>query len=133
MDQKIKSNIYVGFIAGSIQTVITYPLKTIIKYQYSTGNNIIYSVTRLYRDPDKFRFYRGLGLSVLKTSFGRMGETGIYTYFNSKDLSHSEKTSLIAFTSTSWKSVLIPIDTITNIYQVKGLEGKNLIKDKIKN
>ena len=93
----------------------------------------MYSLNYLYRDPDKYRFYRGLGFSVLKTSFGRMGETGIYTYFNSKDLSHSEKTSLIAFTSTSWKSVLIPIDTITNIYQVKGLESRNLIKNKIKN
>ena len=30
-------------------------------------------------------------------------------------------------------SVLIPIDTIPNIYQVKGLESKTLIKNKIKN
>ena len=60
-----------------------------------------------------------------------MGETGLYTYFNSKDLSHSEKTGLIALTSTLWKSSLIPPDTQTNIYQVKGLESKSLINHKL--
>lgn len=39
MDTNIKNNVYAGFIAGSIQTISTYPLKTTIKYQYSTGKN----------------------------------------------------------------------------------------------
>lgn len=60
-----------------------------------------------------------------------MGETGLYTCFNSKDLSHSEKISLIALTSTLWKYSLIPLDTLTNIYQVRGLESKSLIKHKL--
>ena len=42
MDPKIKRYIYTGFMVGSIQTVLTYPLKTTIKYQYSTGNDIMY-------------------------------------------------------------------------------------------
>ena len=62
-----------------------------------------------------------------------MGETGIYTYYNNSSLSHSEKTSLIALSTTIWKSFLIPLDTLSNIYQVKGLESNILIKNKIKN
>lgn len=101
----IKCNALSGFIAGGLQTFTTYPLKTTIKYQYFTGDNMLTSFINLKNNKDISRFYRGILASCLKSCLGRMGETSVYTYFNNKEnLSHSEKTSLIALTSTGWKS-----------------------------
>ena len=122
------------FIAGGLQTSTTYPLKTTIKYQYFTCDNMLTSFINLKNNKDTSRFYRGILASCLKSCLGRMGETSVYTYFNNKEnLSHSEKTSLIALTSTGWKSLLIPLDTMGNMYQVRRKLGKEIIKNKIKN
>ena len=45
--KNIKNNIFAGFCAGSIQTFLTFPIKTVIKYQYTTGFNIKKSIFEL--------------------------------------------------------------------------------------
>ena len=58
----IKNLIYNGMaggIAGSIQLTSLYWLRTIMKYQYVYPQNLKQVSLKLWREPDRLRFFRG--------------------------------------------------------------------------
>ena len=134
-DEKIFNNLKSGFLSGAINSIIFYPPKTIIKYQYVNGTPILNTFNILSKSKDYFRLFRGIIPNCFKYSLGRMGEAGIYTYYNDINnntiniIDNSKLSGIIAL----WKINLMPLDTISNIYQINGTKGFNILKTKIKN
>ena len=133
-DNIIKSSL-AGSTAGIIQLTSLFWLKTLTKHQYRHGTSLPVSFLQLYKEKDILRFYRGFTPNLLKVSLGKFGDAALYTYFHQSDfnyLSNEWRTTYIAFTSSFIKFNLMPLDTYTNMYQVRGKEGVNVMKQKIK-
>jgi hypothetical protein len=150
----VLSNIMAGGIAGIINMSIIHSPKTIIKYQYVNNTTISETLNKLlFKSQDKFRLFRGLIPSIAKSTLGRMGDIGIYTYYmndtkNTNNISYSTNNNennnisnigsnnnnllkIAGFTSL-WRLNLIPLDTISNTYQVHGRNAVDIMKNKIK-
>ena len=124
-----------GSSAGVIQLTSLYWLKTIIKHQYRHGTSPINSATKLYYDRDLFRFYRGYTLSFFKGGMGKFSDAALYTYFHSPEFDHIyevQRSSYISLCSAVIRFNMIPLDTYTNMYQVRGIKGREIMKDKIR-
>jgi len=120
--------------AGIIQLSSLFWLKTIIKHQYRYGMSPLVSFKQLSMDKDKFRFYRGYTPNLIKTVFGKFGDAAFYNYFHREEfnsLSNIERSSYISFASSFLKFNLMPLDTYTNMYQVRGNKGKIIMKEKL--
>ena len=132
--QDILKSSVAGSSAGIIQLSSLFWLKTIIKHQYRYGTNPITSAKLLYQDKDILRFYRGFSPNLLKTCFGKFGDAAFYTYFHQSEfdhLSNSQRSSYISFASSVLKFKLMPLDTYTNMCQVRGEEGILVMRKKI--
>ena len=83
------------------------------------------------------RFYqiqRGFTPNLLKTCFGKFGDAAFYTYFHKHEFNHLsqvERASYISFASSILKFNLMPLDTYTNMSQVRGKEGIKVMRTKI--
>ena len=133
-DNIIKSS-FAGSTAGIIQLTSLFWLKTLTKHQYRHGTSLPVSFSQLYKEKDILRFYRGFLPNLVKVSLGKFGDAALYTYFHQPDfnyLSNEWRTTYIAFTSSFIKFNLMPFDTYTNMYQVRGTEGSLVMKQKIK-
>ena len=133
-DNIIKSS-FAGSTAGIIQLTSLFWLKTLTKHQYRHGTSLPVSFSQLYKEKDLLRFYRGFTPNLLKVSLGKFGDTALYTYFHQPDfkyLSNEWRSTYIALASSFIKFNLMPLDTYTNMYQVRGKEGSIVMKQKIK-
>ena len=133
----LKSLIYSGMaggIAGSIQLTSLYWLRTIMKYQYVYPQNLKQVSVKLLGEPDKLRFFRGFSPNIAKVTLGKVGESSLIKVFNSQDNKYSlvSNTLLSASVITGWKTLMMPLDTLGNCYQVHGKQGKYIMKDRIK-
>ena len=123
-----------GLYAAGIQISSLFWLKTTIKNQYYNGTTTTKELVKLYKDPDIFRFYRGFPYHLLAVSSSRFADTIMYNYLNQyENISNQEKSLYIGSFSLLIKINLIPLDTITNIYQIHGKNGLSILKKKIKN
>ena len=129
----LKSSV-AGSSAGMIQLTSLFWLKTIIKHQYRHGTCPIRSAQLLYQEKDILRFYRGFTPNLLKTCFGKFGDAAFYTYFHQNEFNHLsevERASYISLSSSVLKFNLMPLDTYTNMCQVRGKEGISIMREKI--
>jgi len=119
--------------AVCIQQASTYWLKTIIKTQYVNGTNIYDTFNNLYYQKEKFRFFRGISPNILKVLVGRNSDILIYKYFDENTKLCKEKKALFSgITSSFFKVGTMPLDTVSNIYQVKGQQAKEIIMKQYK-
>ena len=134
MRESMISTIFSGGTASTIQITSTYWLRTNIKYQYRHGISPIESLKTLLLDKDKFRLYRGFIPTLIKGSIGKTGEVLSYTYFkNYSDINDNLKILGASITSSILRFNLMPFDTVTNIYQVHGKKGLDIVKNKFIN
>ena len=94
----------------------------------------IRSAQLLYQEKDILRFYRGFTPNLLKTCFGKFGDAAFYTYFHQNEFNHLsevERASYISLSSSFLKFNLMPLDTYTNMCQVRGKEGVSIMREKI--
>ena len=140
-----------GGLAGIINMSIIHSPKTIIKYQYVNNTTISDTLNKLlFKSQDKFRLFRGLFPSIAKSTLGRMGDIGIYTYYmnemkNTNNISSNADNNInnnksnsnnllkIACLTSLWRLNLIPLDTISNTYQVHGINAADILKKIKKN
>ena len=130
----IKSS-FAGSTAGIIQLTSLFWLKTLTKHQYRHGTPLHTSAYQLYKEKDIFRFYRGYLPNLVKVSFGKFGDAALYTYFHQpafSNLSNEQRSIYVSLSSSIVKFNLMPLDTYTNMYQVRGKEGATVMKQKIK-
>ena len=119
--------------AVCIQQASTYWLKTIIKNQYVNGNNMYDTFNNLFNQKEKFRFYRGISPNILKALVGRNSDILIYKYCDKNtELCKEKKALLSGLTSSFIKISTMPLDTVSNIYQVKGQRAKEIIMNQYK-
>ena len=134
--QKIKTLVEMGIpggIAGGIQLSSLYWLRTIIKYQYVYPQTLRTSSRNLWRDTDRFRLYRGFIPNFSKVFLGKIGESSLIKHYqpqNKNDILYN--TILTAGVITTWKTLMMPLDTIGNSYQVNGLKSQEIIRHRIK-
>lgn len=134
MRESMISTIFSGGTASVIQITSTYWLRTNIKYQYRHGTSPIESLKKLILDKDKFRLYRGFIPTLIKGSIGKTGEVVSYTYFKKyTDINDNLKIVGASITSSILRFNLMPFDNVTNIYQVHGKNGLDILKKKYKN
>lgn len=111
-----------------IQCSTLYWMRPIIKNQYIYGGSFINTFKVLWKDHDRLRFYRGFLPSVMKGCTGKTADIALFTYLN-KSIERKEYVPLVAACcASSIKMALMPLDTISNIYQVHGIKGKSEIK-----
>tara|TARA_B100000795_G_C22749204_1_gene418635 strand:+ start:43 stop:837 length:795 start_codon:yes stop_codon:yes gene_type:complete len=134
-NQDILKSSLAGSSAGIIQLTSLFWLKTIIKHQYRHGKPPLVSIKLLYRDKDIFRFYRGYSPNLIKSSIGKFGDAAFYTYFHRPEydyLNPIQRSSYISIASSFLKFNLMPFDTYTNMYQVRGIDARKIMSEKIK-
>jgi hypothetical protein len=122
-----------GSMAGVSQLSVLYWLRTIIKYQYVHNTNLSETTTKLIKDSDKLRLFRGIIPNSFKIGFGKIGEAGIITYFKPSENKNNILSSSLCSSSliTGWKLLMMPLDTMGNSYQVSGLKSKKIMNNKI--
>lgn len=135
--QKIKDLVEMGIpggIAGGIQLSSLYWLRTIIKYQYVYPQTLRASTRNLWRETDRMRLYRGFIPNFSKVFLGKVGESSLIKHFqpqNQNDILYN--TFLTAGIITAWKTLMMPLDTVGNSYQVNGLKSQEILRNRIKN
>lgn len=115
--------------ASAIQGSALFWMKPIIKSQYVYGTSLTDTFTYLKNDGGFLRFYRGFLPSVLKSGIGRTSDITIYTKINEKYSNNYYYSSFVSgCISAAVKIAILPLDTISNIYQVHGKHGDKHIK-----
>ena len=131
--KKLAESGIAGGIAGGIQLSSLYWLRTIIKYQYVYPYSIWDTTKYLWNQNDRIRLFRGFIPNFSKVVLGKVGEASLIKHFNpenSKDIFY--KTLMTSAVITGWKTLMMPLDTLGNSYQVNGIEASNIIKNRIK-
>lgn len=133
----LSSDIYLtsfsGGVASTLQLSCLYWLRTCIKYQYVYNTSLHHTFLKLYRDSDRFRLYRGFIPTCSKVGLGKIAEAGIISYFK-PELSKNNifEQSIYASSLTSiWKMTLMPLDMLSNSYQVNGIQSSQIVRNKI--
>lgn len=114
--------------ACTIQGSVLFWIKPIMKNQHVYGGSFIQRFKVLSQDPDRFRFYRGFLPSVIKGSIGRTTDITLYNLLSKKYENTNYVPFICGFLSSIVKVSLMPLDTISNVYQVHGKDGKKYIK-----
>lgn len=107
-----------------------YWMKPIMKTQHVYGTSISDTIKVLHQDPDRFRFYRGFLVSSFQCSIGRTTDLFLYKKLNNGiDEKNKQYVPIISgICASSVKMAIMPLDTIANIYQVRGIKGKEYIR-----
>lgn len=111
--------------ASFLQSIMLFWIKPIIKNQHVYGGSMTHTFKSLLNSKDRFRLYRGYIPYVLKSSIGKTSDIVIY-----KSLCNTENdfSPMIAgVLSSTVKVSIMPLDTISNIYQVHGKNGYKYI------
>lgn len=117
------------FAASTLQNASLFWIKPIIKTQYVKGTSLSETVQLLRDTKDPIRFYRGIIPNVLKASIGRTSDISIYRYIDNKYGNNKQISSFVSGTLSSVvKVVIMPLDTLSNIYQVHGKEARKHIQ-----
>ena len=115
-------------LATIIQQSCTYWLKTVIKNQYVYGTSIPTTFNSLFNSTDYLRFNRGISPSILKVIIGRNSDILLHKFYTEQLSYNRETTALISGLSSSVvKLGIIPLDTISNLYQVHGCKATDII------
>ena len=115
--------------ACALQSSCLFWIKPIMKNQHVYGGSIKDTFNALRDNPDFFRFYRGFLPALLKSSIGRTSDITIYKYVQLYYGQSKELSSLIGgVCSSSVKVAIMPLDTISNTFQVHGKDGYKHIK-----
>ena len=129
--QLVESGIQ-GGIAGGIQLSSLYWLRTIIKYQYVYPQNLNTTYRFLLQDKDNLRLFRGFIPNFSKVFLGKVGEASLIKHFQPQDKSDIlYNTFVTSGIITLWKTLMMPLDTIGNCYQVNGKKAKDIMKNRL--
>jgi hypothetical protein len=118
MESEIKKIIN-SILCSCINLSVFYPFRTVMKYQYFNGGNFKDTMSILIKDCDKLRLYRGFSYNSSRVILNKTVD--MYNYSNKKNYIE------IGLISTLTKTILLPLDTIGNVYQTKG-KNNNIIK-----
>ena len=123
---------FAGGIAGGIQLSSLYWLRTIIKYQYVYPHNLAITSRYLWHDMDKLRLFRGFMPNFSKVFLGKIGEASLIKNFHPQEKSDIFYNTIITSSIiTAWKTLMMPLDTVGNSYQVNGKGANQIIKNRI--
>lgn len=123
---------FAGGMAGGIQLSSLYWLRTIIKYQYVYPRNLSITTRYLWHDTDKLRLFRGFIPNFSKVFLGKIGEASLIKNFQPNEKSDIfYNTILTSCFITTWKTLMMPLDTLGNSYQVNGKDASQIIKKRI--
>ena len=123
---------FAGGIAGGIQLSSLYWLRTIIKYQYVYPHNLAITSRYLWHDTDKLRLFRGFIPNFSKVFLGKIGEASLIKTFHPQEKSDIFYNTIITSSIiTCWKTLMMPLDTVGNSYQVNGKGANQIIKNRI--
>ena len=115
--------------ASAIQSSTLFWIKPIIKSQYVYGGSLSESFNFLKKNGGIPRFYQGFLPAVLKSSIGRTSDITIYKTFNEKYGNNYYYSSLNSgCLSALVKIAIMPLDTLSNIYQVHGKDAYKHIR-----
>jgi hypothetical protein len=123
-----------GGLAGA--TAVTFQisslmwLRTTMNYQYRYGMSMRHAVSTLFADGGVPRFYRGLGPALLQGPLLRFGDTatnaGVLAFFDKMEMGWCPtwlKTFFASSLVATWRTALLPVDTLKTIMQVEGKRG----------
>ena len=77
----------------------------------------------LKKDGGFFRFYRGFLPAVLKSGIGRTSDITIYTHVTKNTITINIFPHCYGSLSALVKIAILPLDTLSNVYQVHGKDG----------
>lgn len=127
-----------GAAAMAVQVTTLMWLRTTLYYQYRHGSSTLEALRTLHAQGGVLRFYKGFPLALLQGPLCRFGDTaantGVMAFLGShdatRDLPLVAKTLASASVASSWKIMLMPIDTIKTMMQVEGTQGISKLRAK---
>ena len=129
-----------GMAAMSVQVVSLMWLRTTVNYQYRYGTNTFTAMKALYSQGGIPRFYKGLLPALIQGPLSRFGDTaanaGTLSLLDSHPFTRAipiaGKTFIASTIASSFRIVLMPVDTIKTTLQVEGGQGFAVLKSKLK-
>ncbi|CAK0879713.1 unnamed protein product [Prorocentrum cordatum] len=127
-----------GAAAMAVQVTTLMWLRTTLYYQYRHGSSTRAALRSLYAQGGVLRFYQGFPLALIQGPLCRFGDTaantGVMAFLGShdatRDLPLVAKTFASASVASSWKIILMPIDTVKTMMQVEGAHGISTLRAK---
>jgi hypothetical protein len=128
-----------GALAMGVQVSSLMWLRTSMNYQYRHGTSLVQAFGELYRAGGLRRFYRGFGPALLQAPLCRFGDTaanaGVLAWLDSlescRDLPIMAKTICASAAAAGWRLLLMPLDTVKIMMQIKGAEATRFLRAKI--
>jgi len=138
--EKSKNKALNGGIAGASAMVFQVSslmwMRTTMNYQYAEGGTLKNTIKLLYKQGGISRFYRGYSAAILQGPLSRFGDTaanaGIMELTKDSNLPIAVRTGLASLTAGGFRILIMPIDAFKTTLQVRGDNGLNVIKGKIK-
>lgn len=125
-----------GALAGVAQVLLLMWLRTTMNYQYRNGGTTREALAALYEEGGLPRFYRGVQFALLQTPLTRFGDTasntGVLALLATSDLPIGIRTACASTAAAIWRIGITPLDTMKTTLQVKGSEGYEQVRERVK-
>mmetsp|Transcript_65238 Transcript_65238/g.147138 ORF Transcript_65238/g.147138 Transcript_65238/m.147138 type:complete len:211 (+) Transcript_65238:319-951(+) len=120
-----------GAIAMLAQVALMMPVDTTITYQYRYGLNTKTALRRLGEQGGLGRFYAGVGPALVQGPLSRFGDTAsnaavialLESREETRNLPVVLQTVVGSVAAASWRVVLVPLDVLKTMAQVRGTSG----------
>lgn len=130
-----------GMAAMGVQVTSLMWLRTTMNYQYKYGTTTSQAMKALYKHGGIPRFYSGYSFALLQGPLSRFGDTAANTgmltlldnYQETKNLPIAAKTATASLAASSFRILLMPIDTTKTMLQVEGSKGFQHLLTKVRN
>jgi len=141
--EKAKAKAFRGGLAGmaamTLQVCSLMWMRTTMNYQYRYGTTTRQALKALYKDGGIPRFYAGLAPALFQGPLSRFGDTaanvGMLTVLDANDSTKNlpiwAKTMGASLAAATFRSVIMPIDTVKTMMQVEGAKGIPKLRAKL--
>jgi len=111
-------------------------MRTTMNYQYAEGGTFKNTLKLLHNQGGVLRFYKGYSAAILQGPISRFGDTaanaGIMELTKDSNLPIAVRTGLASLSAGVFRILIMPIDAFKTTLQVRGNNGIEIIKGKIK-
>jgi hypothetical protein len=125
-----------GSIAAAVQILSLMWLRTVVNYQYKTGEPFLVALNKLNKEGGIRRFYRGFVPAILLVPLSRFGDTasnaGMLAILSRTPTPVFLQTACASFASSLWRILLMPLVVLKTTLQVGGKGGMTDLRRRVR-
>lgn len=136
MDAALREGIP-GMLAMGAQVTTLMWMRTTTNYQYRHGTTMLTAMRALYSDGGWRRFYRGYAAAMVQAPLSRFGDTAANAAVMTAMAPYPHipvfiQTLAASLSAASFRTLLMPIDTVKTTLQANGTDGAAQLREKIR-